>query len=149
MTEPLTKAQRPIKLKTVELTQKIAVCVDAIIDMGAGLIVLIERQNEPKGWALPGGFVDPGESLEDAVLREIKEETGLDIEVVRQFHSYSNPKRDPRMQSVSTVFIARGKGNPKAASDAKSVKLYHQFNLPEDIAFDHREILNDYFLGRY
>ena len=117
--------------------------------MGAGLIVLIERKNDPKGWALPGGFVDAGESLEDAVLREIKEETGLDIEVVRQFHTYSNPKRDPRIQSVSTVFIARGKGTPKAASDAKNVSLYHQFNLPEEIAFDHREILNDYFLNRY
>ncbi|MEZ4815673.1 MAG: NUDIX hydrolase [Bdellovibrionota bacterium] len=133
----------------VENTQKIAVCVDAIIDMGAGLIVLVERKNEPNGWALPGGFVEEGEGLEDAVLREIKEETSLDIEIVRQFHTYSDPKRDPRMQSVSTVFVARGKGNPKAASDAKSVELYHQFNLPENIAFDHRQILNDYFLGRY
>ena len=132
-----------------ESKKAIAMCVDAIVDMGAGLIVLIERQNEPKGWALPGGFVDQGECLEDAVLREIKEETGLDVELVRQFHTYSDPTRDPRSQTVSTVFVARGKGQPRAASDAKSVNLYHQFNLPEDIAFDHRQILNDYFLGRY
>lgn len=130
-------------------TQKIALSVDAIIDMGAGLIVLIERQNEPHGWALPGGFVDQGECLEDAVIREVKEETGLDIEIVRQFHTYSDPKRDPRQQSISTVFVTRGKGTPKASSDAKAVNLYHQFNLPENIAFDHRQILDDYFLNRY
>lgn len=130
-------------------TQKIALSVDAIIDMGAGLIVLIERQNEPHGWALPGGFVEQGECLEDAVIREVKEETGLEIEIIRQFHTYSDPKRDPRHQSVSTVFVTRGMGTPKASSDAKAVGLYHQFNLPENIPFDHRQILDDYFLNRY
>ena len=130
-------------------TPSINHCVDALVDMGSGLIVLVERSNEPKGWALPGGFVDAEESLEDAVLREIKEEIGLEVELVRQFHTYSDPKRDPRGQTVSTVFVARGNGNITAGSDAKNAKLFHQFNLPEDIAFDHRQIINDYFLERY
>ena len=127
----------------------IRLCVDAIIDMGAGMIVLIERANEPHGWALPGGFVEDGETLEDAILREVKEETGLDVELIRQFHTYSDPKRDSRGQSVSTVFVVRGKGKPRYGSDAKGGELYHQFNLPENIAFDHRQIIEDYFLGRY
>lgn len=127
----------------------ISMCVDAIVDMGSGLVVLVERANEPKGWALPGGFVDQGECLEEAVLREIKEEIGLEVELVRQFHTYSDPKRDPRGQTVSTVFITRGKGNINAGSDAANAKMFHQFNLPEDIAFDHRQILNDYFGERY
>ena len=117
--------------------------------MGAGQIVLVERANEPKGWALPGGFVEDQECLEDAVIREIKEETGLDIEIIRQFHTYSDPKRDPRGHTVSTVFLARGKGALKAGDDAKYAQLYHQFNLPEEIAFDHKNILSDYFLNRY
>lgn len=125
------------------------VCVDAIIDMGAGMIVMVERAHEPQGWALPGGFVEVGESIEEAVLREIKEETGLDVELVRQFHTYSSPRRDPRFHSISTVFLCRGKGKPKAASDAKNVELYHQMNLPSDIAFDHKQILDDYFTERY
>ena len=125
------------------------VSVDAIIDMGAGQIVLVERANEPKGWALPGGFIEDQECLEDAVIREIKEETGLDIEIIRQFHTYSDPQRDPRGHTVSTVFLARGKGALKAGDDAKNAQLYHQFNLPEEIAFDHKNILSDYFLNRY
>ena len=125
-------------------------CVDLIIDMGAGMIVLIERKNEPKGWALPGGFVDIGESVEEAGLREAYEETGLDIEVVRQFHVYSDPKRDPRgFHSVSVVLAARGWGTPKGADDALKAELFHEMNLPENIAFDHRQIIKDYFGGRY
>lgn len=123
--------------------------VDLIIDTGAGLIVMVERKNEPFGWALPGGFIDPGESAEDAALREAFEETGLDIELVRQFHCYSEPGRDPRGATASVVFLARAKGTPKAGSDAKAVATYHQANLPPDICFDHKQILNDYFLERY
>jgi len=124
-------------------------CVDLLIDMGAGLIVMVDRKNEPHGWSLPGGFVDPGESAEYAALREAKEETGLDIELVRQFHLYSDPKRDPRGNMVSLVFLARAKGPLKPGSDAKDVATYHQANLPQEICFDHRAILKDYFMERY
>ena len=123
--------------------------VDIIIDMGAGLVALVKRKNEPFGWALPGGFVDYGESVEEAALRETFEETRLDVELIRQFHTYSEPKRDPRGHTASVVFIARGYGTPKAGSDAAEVALYHSLNLPEDICFDHKQILRDYFHERY
>ncbi len=122
--------------------------VDAIIEVEGG-IILIKRKNPPPGWAMPGGFVDYGESLEDAVRREAKEETGLDIDIVRQFHTYSDPGRDPRHHTVSTVFIATASGRPTAGDDAKEIKIFTGNNLPEDIAFDHRQILEDYFNGRY
>ena len=122
--------------------------VDAIIEIDGG-IILIKRKNPPPGWAIPGGFVDYGETLEDAVIREAKEETGLDIDLVRQFHTYSAPKRDPRHHTVSTIFVASASGNPVAADDALEVKIFSRENLPEEIAFDHRKILEDYFEGRY
>ncbi|MBI5098341.1 MAG: NUDIX hydrolase [Nitrospirae bacterium] len=124
------------------------VTVDAIIEVEGG-IILIKRKNPPPGWAIPGGFVDYGESLEDAVRREAKEETGLDIKLIRQFHTYSNPGRDPRHHTVSTIFIATASGTPVAADDAKEVGIFTRETLPEDIAFDHRHILEDYFSGRY
>lgn len=124
-------------------------CADLIIDMGAGLVLLVKRKNDPQGWALPGGFVDIGESVEEAALREAKEEIGLYVELVRQFHIYSEPNRDSRGHTASVVFIAKGKGEPKAGSDAAEVGFFHQMNLPQDIAFDHRQILNDYFFERY
>lgn len=122
--------------------------VDVIIEIDSG-IILIKRKNPPPGWAIPGGFVDYGETIEDAVCREGKEETGLDIELVRQFHTYSDPKRDPRHHTVSTIFIARATGNPKAGDDAKELGIFTKDSLPEDIAFDHRQILDDYFNKRY
>jgi len=122
--------------------------VDIIIEVKGG-IVLVKRKNPPLGWAIPGGFVDYGESLEDAAYREAKEETGLDINLIRQFHTYSDPKRDPRHHTVSTVFIATASGEPKAGDDAKKVGIFTKDNLPEDIAFDHRQILEDYFNNRY
>jgi len=122
--------------------------VDVIIEIDGG-IVLIKRKNPPPGWAIPGGFVDYGESLEEAAVREAKEETGLDIELIRQFHTYSDPKRDPRHHTVSTIFIARASGTPRAADDAKEVGIFTRDNLPEDIAFDHRQILEDYFNNKY
>ncbi len=124
------------------------VTVDAIIEIN-GKILLIKRKNPPQGWAMPGGFLDYGESIEDAVIREAKEETNLDIHLVRQFHTYSAPDRDPRHHTVSTIFIARASGTPMALDDAKDVGLFTQDTLPEDIAFDHREILEDYFNNKY
>ena len=118
--------------------------VDLIIEIKGKGLVLIERRNPPPGWALPGGFVEVGESLEQAAIREAKEETCLDVELLGQFHTYSDPQRDPRMHCISTVFVARATGTPKAEDDAKSVALYPKDQLPEVLAFDHRKILNDY-----
>lgn len=111
-------------------------------------IVLIERKNEPHGWALPGGYVDYGETLEKAAIREAKEETGLDVKLVRQLHSYSDPARDPRQHNVSTVFAATATGAPKAGDDAANIALFTKNNLPP-LVFDHDQILDDYFNGRY
>ena len=122
--------------------------VDIIIEINEG-VVLIKRKNPPEGWALPGGFVDYGESLENAAIREAKEETGLDIRIIRQFHTYSDPSRDPRHHTISTVFIAKANGLPVAGDDAANAKIFNKFNLPEKIAFDHRNILEDYFKRRY
>jgi len=119
--------------------------VDIIIEIESKGIVLIKRKNLPYGWALPGGFVDYGESTEDAALREAKEETDLDVDLVKQFHTYSNPNRDPRHHSISTVYIAKAKGTPQAKDDALEAATFNQSNLPAEIAFDHRSILEDYF----
>ena len=122
--------------------------VDVIIETEKG-IILIRRKNPPPGWAIPGGFVDYGESLEYAVIREAKEETSLDIKLIRQFHTYSDPNRDPRHHTVSTIFIATASGAPKAGDDAEEVKIFTKDSLPDEIAFDHRQILEDYFNGKY
>ena len=108
-------------------------------------IILIERSNPPYGWALPGGFLDYGESLEQAAVREAKEETNMGLENLRQFHTYSKPGRDPRFQTVSTVFIATGKGIPQFGDDAKSLKIVRYDDLSNlDYAFDHKEIIKEY-----
>lgn len=120
--------------------------MDIIIEYNGG-IILIKRKNPPEGWALPGGFVGYGESLESAATREAKEETGLDIELLRQFHTYSDPKRDPRHHTITTVFIAKSRGRAVAGDDAKEIGIFSKDNLPAQIAFDHRDILNDYFSG--
>lgn len=122
--------------------------VDLIIEIDEG-IILIRRKNRPFGWALPGGFVDYGERLEAAAVREAKEETCLDVMLVRQFHSYSEPDRDARFHTITTVFIATADGVPKAADDAADIGIFKRDSLPDDIAFDHREILMDYFEGKY
>ena len=125
--------------------------VDAIIEVThpAVGIVLIYRKNEPHVWALPGGFVDYGESLEDAVIREAQEETGLLIRDPVQFHTYSQPDRDPRRHTVSTVFLAQGEGQMQALDDAADIGVFTQASLPKAIAFDHAAIIQDYFNRRY
>jgi len=119
--------------------------VDIIIELERGGIVLIKRKNPPYGWAIPGGFVDYGESLEEAALREAKEETNLEVENLRQFRAYSDPNRDPRHHTISTVYIAKAKGKPEARDDALEIGIFTESTLPAEIAFDHRKILHDYF----
>lgn len=101
------------------------------------------------GWAIPGGFVDYGETLEAAAVREALEETGLNVVLIRQFHAYSDPARDARQHTISTVFVADGTGEPRAGDDAAELGVFREEDLPGDIVFDHRQILNDYFSGRY
>lgn len=120
--------------------------VDVIIEI-AGRIVLIERKNPPFGWALPGGFVDYGESFEIAALREAEEETGLKVHALRQFHTYSAPDRDVRQHTASTVFIGQADGLPRAGDDAARAELFAEDNLPQ-LAFDHAQILADYFRSK-
>ncbi len=131
--------------REIEVYQNPIPTVDIIIEIEPRGIVLIKRKNPPYGWALPGGFVDYGESLEEAALREAKEETNLDVQLVKQFHTYSDPRRDPRHHSISTVYIAKAKGIPQAKDDALEIGIFNESNLPDEIAFDHREILKDYF----
>ncbi len=119
--------------------------VDIVIQMPGKGIILIERKNPPFGWAIPGGFVDYGESLETAAMREAKEETGMDLDDLKQFRAYSDPKRDPRGHTVSVVFTAIGRGIPQAADDAKNLQIFPLDRLPETLAFDHGLILSDYF----
>ncbi|MGD8539188.1 MAG: NUDIX hydrolase, partial [Candidatus Aminicenantes bacterium] len=111
-------------------------------------IILIERKNPPYGWAIPGGFVDYGESLEQAAVREAKEETSLDIQLEHQMHTYSDPGRDPRKHTISTVFIASAKGTPVAQDDAKEIGIFTEDEITFSLTFDHRRILDDYFTFR-
>lgn len=128
--------------------------VDVIIEIedenGEQGVVMIERKNPPHGWALPGGFVDYGESLEAAAVREAKEETSLDVELTRQFHAYSDPGRDERQHNVTVVFIARAIGGAlEARDDARRAGVFGENSLPPEIAFDHADILSDYFSRKY
>lgn len=117
--------------------------MDIIIEVAGG-IILIERKNKPFGWALPGGFVDYGESLEQAAVREALEETGLNVRLIRQLKTYSDPDRDPRHHTISTVFIATAAGFPIAGDDAARTGVFARHNLPL-LVFDHAQILADYF----
>ncbi len=120
---------------------------DVIIEMPLlenNPIILIERKFEPYGWAIPGGFVDVGETIASAARREALEETTLEVELDILLGIYSNPKRDSRMHTVSAVYIAEATGSPKAADDAANVKAFAINELPEILAFDHGLILKDY-----
>jgi ADP-ribose pyrophosphatase YjhB (NUDIX family) len=119
--------------------------VDIIIEMEKG-VVLIKRKNPPYGWAIPGGFVDYGETLEQAAVREAREETSLEVKLISQLGAYSDPLRDPRHHTISVVFTARViAGSPQAADDAIDIGIFSRDNLPKDLAFDHSKILQDFF----
>jgi 8-oxo-dGTP diphosphatase len=120
---------------------------DAIIeltDKPERPIVLIERKNPPYGWAIPGGFVDVGERLEVAAIREAKEEVCLDVKLIALLGMYSDPARDDRGHTVTAVYVAQAQGEPKAADDAKNLAIFNLDNLPDKLAFDHRQVLEDY-----
>jgi 8-oxo-dGTP diphosphatase len=121
--------------------------VDIIIEMngpsGSKQIVLIERKNPPFGWALPGGFVDVGETIEQAAIREALEETTLEVQLKNLLGIYSDPLRDTRGHTVSAVYIAKGKGEPQARDDARNIGLFKPESVPE-LVFDHAQILEDY-----
>ncbi len=132
----------PIKTPFVA-TDSIIECFDSSGNFEG--IVLIERKNRPYGTALPGGFVEIGESVEEACKREMKEETGLDISIRNLLGVYSDPERDPRFHTVSVVYISQATGMPKAGDDAKKCRLYHLSQIPwQDLVFDHEKILKDY-----
>ena len=115
-----------------------------LVDRPDRPIVLIERKNPPYGWAIPGGFVDVGEPLEQAAVREALEETCLAVSLKALLGLYSDPKRDERGHTVTAVYVAEAKGEPRAADDAKNLQLFAVDALPEKLAFDHAQVLADY-----
>ena len=123
--------------------------VDAIIELDghSGGIVLVERRFEPLGWALPGGFVDVGETVEQAAVREASEETGLDVQLRQLLGVYSDPRRDPRGHTAAVVFVARARGEPRGGDDAAQARVFDLADLPQ-LAFDHARILHDYGVWR-
>lgn len=121
--------------------------VDIIIEVQGG-IVLIERKHAPHGWAIPGGFVDYGESVEACAVREAREETGLNVRLKDLLYVYSDPDRDPRHHTLTTVFVATAEGRPVAADDAKSADVFSAPALPAPLVFDHATIVADYFKWR-
>lgn len=122
--------------------------VDIIIEIGDRGVVLVRRKNPPVGWALPGGFVDYGETLEEAAAREAMEETSLSVTLTGQFHTYSDPGRDPRQHTITTVFTATADGIPRAGDDAEHADVFLEESLPSPLVFDHAHILADYFRKR-
>ena len=123
------------------------IAADTIIELLDQLgrpIVLIERKNPPYGWAIPGGFVDVGERLEVAAIREAKEEVCLDVKLKALLGMYSDPKRDDRGHTVTAVYVAEASGEPHAADDAKNLAIFEIDNLPDKLAFDHKQVLEDY-----
>ncbi|MDF0555833.1 NUDIX hydrolase [Kamptonema sp. UHCC 0994] len=120
-----------------------------LIDRSSRPIILIERRNPPYGWAIPGGFVDYGETVETAAKREAQEEVGLEVELIEQFYVYSDPNRDPRQHTLSIVFLAAATGEPQAADDAKTLEIFEPWQFPTQLCFDHARILRDYCRYRF
>jgi 8-oxo-dGTP diphosphatase len=139
----------PIKTMTDRNPAPTVDIIIELIDRPHRPIVLIERLNPPYGWALPGGFVDYGESVEAAAVREAKEETGLEVKLVEQFHVYSAPDRDPRQHTLSVVFMATATGTPVAQDDAKSLEIFESWQIPTQLCFDHGKIIYDYWQYRH
>lgn len=128
-----------------------ALAADIIIEMTDRHnkpIVLIERKNPPLGWAIPGGFVDIGETVAQAAIREAQEEVCLQVSLVSLLGIYSDPERDPRGHTASAVYIAQASGQPRAADDAANLHIYPYNALPSGLAFDHQRILDDYRIYR-
>jgi len=119
-----------------------------LIDLPGRPIVLIERRYPPSGWAIPGGFVDVGESVETAAVREAREETGLSVHLLALLGIYSDPRRDSRGHTVTAVYVAEAHGTPIAADDARNVLIVHPDQPPEPLAFDHALVLADYLAFR-
>jgi len=117
---------------------------DVVIEVG-DRIVLVRRKNPPPGWAIPGGFVETGETVENAAVREALEETGLRVTLTALLGVYSDPARDPRHHTISTVYVGRAEGAPTGGDDAAEARLFGEGDLPSPIAFDHAKILADYF----
>jgi 8-oxo-dGTP diphosphatase len=120
---------------------------DAIIELAdrpGRPIVLIERLNPPHGWAIPGGFVDVGERVETAAVREAREETGLDVRLIALLGLYSDPARDPRGHTVTAVYVAEARGEPRALDDARALGVFDVHQIPGELAFDHAVVLEDY-----
>src|SRR5512140_1343346 len=118
--------------------------VDCIVELPGDKIVLVRRARPPLGWALPGGFVEEGEWLHEACAREVKEETGLSVDLSEQFFTYSDPARDPRRHTVTTVYIGWAEGTPQGADDAAEARAFALDELPSPLCFDHAAILDDY-----
>jgi 8-oxo-dGTP diphosphatase len=119
--------------------------VDTLIELSGGGIVLVRRKSPPPGWGSPGGFIEYGESAEAAAVREALEETSLHVQLVEVFQVYSDPARDPRKHTISTVFIGRAEGEPQGGDDAAEARVFEEHHLPSPLAFDHAKILADYF----
>ncbi len=116
-----------------------------LVDRPQRPIILIERLNIPYGWAIPGGFVDYGESVENAAIREAQEEVSLSVQLVEQFYVYSDPERDQRKHTLAIAFIATATGEPTAADDAKNLAIVNQWDMPDNLCFDHDRIMADYW----
>lgn len=119
-----------------------------LIDYPNRPIVLIERAFPPYGWAIPGGFVDVGEMVEVAAVREAKEEVSLDVQLIALLGIYSDPSRDTRGHTVTACYVAEASGKPVAADDAKNCQIFNVAALPELLAFDHAQVLEDYLIFR-